>query len=316
MSERIRRRFCEIVTEDRVLEQEPMARHTTFRIGGPADYFVELGSVDEVKAAVRICQEEQLPWFVLGRGSNLLVSDAGYRGVILSIYRSFQRVEIQGDFLTVQAGALLTALSGKALEASLSGLEFASGIPGTVGGAVVMNAGAYGGEMKDIVRQVTVLDQEGTVRTLSGEEMQFGYRTSLAKKKGYIVLEAVLQLHPGCQETIRETMQSLKAKRIEKQPLEYPSAGSTFKRPEGHFAGKLIMDAGLRGARVGDAQVSEKHCGFVVNTGHATADDVRELMRQVQEKVQEQFGVHLEPEVRFLGEFSNTLREGESICVL
>ncbi len=303
MADRIRERFCEIVAEDRVLEQEPMARHTTFRIGGPADYFIELGSVDEIKAAVRICQEENLPWFVLGRGSNLLVSDQGYRGVILSIYKNFQNIDIQGEILTVQAGTLLTTLSGKALDASLSGMEFASGIPGTVGGAVVMNAGAYGGEMKDIVRQVTVLDQEGIVRTLTGEEMQFGYRTSLAKKKGYIVLEAILELKPGEKEQIREKMQTLKAKRIEKQPLEYPSAGSTFKRPEGYFAGKLIMDAGLRGARVGDAQVSEKHCGFVVNTGHATAADVRELMRQIQEKVQEQFGVRLEPEVRFLGEF-------------
>ena len=305
MSDRIRRRFCEIVTEDRVLEQEPMARHTTFRIGGPADYFVELESIDEVKAGVRICQEENLPWFVLGRGSNLLVSDQGYRGVILSIYKGFQKVEIDGEILTVQAGTLLTTLSGKALDASLAGMEFASGIPGTVGGAVVMNAGAYGGEMKDIVRQVTVLDQEGIVRTLTGEEMQFGYRTSLAKKKGYIVLETVLELQHGQKEEIRERMQGLKAKRIAKQPLEYPSAGSTFKRPEGYFAGKLIMDAGLRGAHVGDAQVSEKHCGFVVNTGHATAADVRELMRQIQEKVQEQFGVRLEPEVRFLGEFES-----------
>lgn len=304
MSDRIRRRFCEIVSEDRVLEQEPMACHTTFRIGGPADYFVELGSVDEIKGALRICQEENLPWFVLGRGSNLLVSDLGYRGVILSIYKQFQKTDIRGTTVTVQAGVLLTTLSGKVLDASLGGMEFASGIPGTVGGAVVMNAGAYGGEMKDIVRQVTVLDQEGEVRTLTGEEMQFGYRTSLAKKKGYIVLEAVLELKPGEKEEIREKMQTLKAKRMEKQPLEYPSAGSTFKRPEGFFAGKLIMDAGFRGARVGGAQVSEKHCGFVVNTGGATAADVRGLMRQVQEKVQEQFGVRLEPEVRFLGDFS------------
>lgn len=303
MSDRIRRRFCEIVAEDRVLEQEPMARHTTFRIGGPADYFVELESIDEVKAAVRICQEENLPWFVLGRGSNLLVSDQGYRGVILSIYKGFQKVEIDGEILTVQAGTLLTTLSGKALDASLAGMEFASGIPGTVGGAVVMNAGAYGGEMKDIVRQVTVLDQEGIVRTLTGEEMQFGYRTSLAKKKGYIVLETVLELQQGEKEEIRERMQGLKAKRIAKQPLEYPSAGSTFKRPEGYFAGKLIMDSGLRGFRVGGAQISEKHCGFVINTGDATARDVVQLIRQVQDTVYEKFHVKLEPEVRFLGEF-------------
>ena len=303
MTDRISRRFCEIVGENKVLEQEPMARHTTFRIGGPADYFVELGSIEQIRAAIQVCREENLPWFVLGRGSNLLVSDKGYRGVILSIYKDFQKTEIQGETVTVQAGVLLTTLSGKVLDASLTGLEFASGIPGTIGGAVVMNAGAYGGEMKDIVRKVTVLDQDGEVRTLTCGEMQFGYRTSLAKKKGYIVLGAELTLKQGEKEKIREEMQTLKAKRIEKQPLEFPSAGSTFKRPEGYFAGKLIMDAGLRGAAVGGAQVSEKHCGFVVNTGNATAADVRELMRQVQEKVEEQFGVHLEPEVRFLGEF-------------
>lgn len=303
MTDRISRRFCEIVGENKVLEQEPMARHTTFRIGGPADYFVELGSIEQIRAAIQVCREENLPWFVLGRGSNLLVSDKGYRGVILSIYKDFQKTEIQGETVTVQAGVLLTTLSGKVLDASLTGLEFASGIPGTIGGAVVMNAGAYGGEMKDIVRKVTVLDQDGEVRTLTCGEMQFGYRTSLAKKKGYIVLGAELTLKQGEKEKIREEMQTLKAKRIEKQPLEFPSAGSTFKRPEGYFAGKLIMDAGLRGAAVGGAQVSEKHCGFVVNTGNATAADVRELMRQVQGKVQEQFGIHLEPEVRFLGEF-------------
>lgn len=303
MTDRISRRFCEIVGENKVLEQEPMARHTTFRIGGPADYFVELGSIEQIRAAIQVCREENLPWFVLGRGSNLLVSDKGYRGVILSIYKDFQKTEIQGETVTVQAGVLLTTLSGKVLDASLTGLEFASGIPGTIGGAVVMNAGAYGGEMKDIVRKVTVLDQDGEVRTLTCGEMQFGYRTSLAKKKGYIVLGAELTLKQGEKEKIRGEMQALKAKRIEKQPLEFPSAGSTFKRPEGYFAGKLIMDAGLRGAAVGGAQVSEKHCGFVVNTGNATAADVRELMRRVQEKVEEQFGVHLEPEVRFLGEF-------------
>ena len=303
MTDRISRRFCEIVGENKVLEQEPMARHTTFRIGGPADYFVELGSIEQIRAAIQVCREENLPWFVLGRGSNLLVSDKGYRGVILSIYKDFQKTEIQGETVTVQAGVLLTTLSGKVLDASLTALEFASGIPSTTGGAVVMHAGAYGGEMKDIVRKVTVLDQDGEVRTLTCGEMQFGYRTSLAKKKGYIVLGAELTLKQGEKEKIREEMQTLKAKRIEKQPLEFPSAGSTFKRPEGYFAGKLIMDAGLRGAAVGGAQVSEKHCGFVVNTGNATAADVRELMRQVQGKVQEQFGVHLEPEVRFLGEF-------------
>lgn len=303
MTDRISRRFCEIVGENKVLEQEPMARHTTFRIGGPADYFVELGSIEQIRAAIQVCREENLPWFVLGRGSNLLVSDKGYRGVILSIYKDFQKTEIQGETVTVQAGVLLTTLSGKVLDASLTGLEFASGIPGTIGGAVVMNAGAYGGEMKDIVRKVTVLDQDGEVRTLTCGEMQFGYRTSLAKKKGYIVLGAELTLKQGEKEKIRGEMQALKAKRIEKQPLEFPSAGSTFKRPEGYFAGKLIMDTGLRGFQVGGAQISEKHCGFVVNTGDATAEDVKNLIEEVQKRVREKFGVTLEPEVKFLGEF-------------
>lgn len=303
MTERIRRRFCEIVGEERVLTEEPMARHTTFRIGGPADYFIELGSQEEIRQALLLCQEEEIPWFVLGRGSNLLVGDKGFRGAILSIYRHFQSIETEKETVRADAGALLTTLTGRLLEESLTGMEFASGIPGTVGGAVMMNAGAYGGEMKDIVKEVTVLTGEGKILTLSCEEMNFGYRTSVVKEKGYIVLSVVLTLKKGRQEEIRQRMQELKAKRVEKQPLEYPSAGSTFKRPEGHFAGKLIMDAGLAGASVGGAAVSEKHCGFVINEKNATAADVRELMRRVQETVGEKFGVWLEPEVCFLGEF-------------
>lgn len=303
MTERIRNRFCEIIGEDRVLLNEPMAGHTTFRIGGPADYFIEAGNEEEIRGVIGICREEHLPWFVIGRGSNLLVGDKGFRGVILSVYREFQGIEIEGETVRVRAGTLLTTLTGKLLEASLTGMEFASGIPGTVGGAVMMNAGAYGGEMKDVVREVTVLTPEGEILRLDAAEMKFGYRTSAAKENGYIVLSAVLALKKGAQDQIRGRMQELKAKRIEKQPLEYPSAGSTFKRPEGYFAGKLIMDAGLAGACVGGAQVSEKHCGFVINAKDATAADVRELMNRVQKTVEEKFGVRLEPEVRFLGEF-------------
>lgn len=303
MTERIRKRFCEIISEDRVLVNEPMAGHTTFRIGGPADYFIEAADAEEIRGVIAVCREEGLPWFVLGRGSNLLVGDRGFRGVVLSVYRAFQGMEIDHETVTVKAGTLLTTLTGKLLEEALTGMEFASGIPGTVGGAVMMNAGAYGGEMKDIVREVTVLTPEGEIRCLNAAEMKFGYRTSVVKEKEYIVLSAVLELKKGDREEIREKMQELKAKRIEKQPLEYPSAGSTFKRPEGYFAGKLIMDAGLAGARVGAAQVSEKHCGFIVNTKDASAADVRELMRQVQKTVEEKYGVCLEPEVRFLGEF-------------
>lgn len=303
MTERIRNRFCEIIGEDRVLLNEPMAGHTTFRIGGPADYFIEAGNEEEIRGVIGICREEHLPWFVIGRGSNLLVGDKGFRGVILSVYREFQGIETEGETVRVRAGTLLTTLTGKLLEDSLTGMEFASGIPGTVGGAVMMNAGAYGGEMKDVVREVTVLTPEGRILRLDAEEMKFGYRTSAAKENEYIVLSAVLALKKGEQDQIRRRMQELKAKRIEKQPLEYPSAGSTFKRPEGYFAGKLIMDAGLAGARVGGAQVSEKHCGFVINAKDATAADVRELMNRVQNTVEEKFGVRLEPEVRFLGEF-------------
>lgn len=303
MTERIRNRFCEIIGEDRVLLNEPMAGHTTFRIGGPADYFIEAENEEEIRGVIGICREEHLPWFVIGRGSNLLVGDKGFRGVILSVYREFQGIEIEGETVRVRAGTLLTTLTGKLLEASLTGMEFASGIPGTVGGAVMMNAGAYGGEMKDVVREVTVLTPEGEILRLDAAEMKFGYRTSAAKENGYIVLSAVLALKKGAQDQIRGRMQELKAKRIEKQPLEYPSAGSTFKRPEGYFAGKLIMDAGLAGACVGGAQVSEKHCGFVINAKDATAADVRELMNRVQKTVEEKFGVRLEPEVRFLGEF-------------
>lgn len=303
MTERIRKRFCEIISEDRVLVNEPMAGHTTFRIGGPADYFIEAADAEEIRWAIAVCREEGLPWFVLGRGSNLLVGDRGFRGVVLSVYREFQGIETEQETVRVKAGTLLTTLTGKLLEESLTGMEFASGIPGTVGGAVMMNAGAYGGEMKDIVREVTVLTPEGEILCLSAAEMKFGYRTSVVKEKEYIVLLAVLELKKGDPEEIRRKMQELKAKRVEKQPLEYPSAGSTFKRPEGYFAGKLIMDAGLAGARVGGAQVSEKHCGFVVNTNNATAADVRELMSRVQKTVEEKYGVRLEPEVRFLGEF-------------
>ena len=223
--------------------------------------------------------------------------------MIIQIYRNMSRIQVSGHHMTVQAGALLSAVAKQALREGLSGLEFASGIPGTVGGAVVMNAGAYGGEMKDVVESVTVLDEEGAVRKLAREELQMGYRTSLVKKKGYTVLEAVLKLNDGDPAAISARMEELKEQRVSKQPLEYPSAGSTFKRPEGYFAGKLIMDSGLRGFRVGGAQISEKHCGFVINTGDATAEDVVRLIRQVQDIVYEKFHVKLEPEVRFLGIF-------------
>ncbi len=303
MSEEILNKFCTILGSDRVFCEEPMSKHTTFRIGGPARFFLCPQSVEEVQQILRICREESLPSFILGNGSNLLVSDKGYDGVIIQLYRNFSGVEVEGSCVRAKAGALLSSVSRVAMEAGLTGLEFAGGIPGTLGGAVVMNAGAYGGEMKDVLIQVTVLTRDGEVLTLEAGELQMGYRTSVVKTAGYIVLEAVMQLQPGEDAAIRARMKELSELRTSKQPLEYPSAGSTFKRPEGYFAGKLIMDSGLRGYRVGGAQVSEKHCGFVINKDGATAADVVQLMRDVQNKVKRDAGVMLEPEVKFLGEF-------------
>ena len=290
-----------VIAKDSILLDEPMSRHTTFRVGGPADFFVTPKAKEEVRDVIRICKEAGMPYYIIGNGSNLLVSDAGYRGVIVQIYKEMNEVKVEGDLVKAQAGALLSGIAAKALGAELSGFEFASGIPGTIGGACVMNAGAYGGEMKDVLESVTVLTGEGKIIELGRNELELGYRTSVIAKKGYIVLGAVLKLERGDGEKIKTYMDELKEKRVTKQPLEYPSAGSTFKRPEGYFAGKLIQDAGLSGFSVGDAQVSEKHCGFVINRGEATAADVADLIRKVQEQVYEKFQVKLEPEVRMLG---------------
>lgn len=291
------------IDEERVLVDEPMKKHTTFRVGGNADYFVMPQSAEEVKNIVALCKEADMPYYILGNGSNLLVGDKGYRGVIIQIYKEMNHIRIDGDKVIAQAGALLSRVGTATLEAELTGFEFAAGIPGTVGGAVFMNAGAYGGEMKDIIVNATVLTQDGDIVTINKEDLELGYRTSVIAKKGYVVLEAEYQLQKGDKEAIRARMDELKVQRVTKQPLEYPSAGSTFKRPEGYFAGKLIQDAGLRGFQVGGAQVSEKHCGFVINKDQATAADIQELMRQVSDKVMQEFGVKLEPEVKTLGEF-------------
>lgn len=293
----------DMIEESRVYVDEPMKKHTTFRVGGPADYFVVPKTKEEVKDIVALCREFDMPYYVLGNGSNLLVGDKGYRGVIIQIYKEMNHIQVEGDRMKVQAGALLSKIGSAAFEAGLTGFEFAAGIPGTMGGAVVMNAGAYGGEMKDVLFSVTVLTPEGEVLTLSNKELELGYRTSIVAKKNYIVLEVTLALQKGEKDAIKARMDELRIQRTTKQPLEYPSAGSTFKRPEGYFAGKLIQDAGLRGFQVGGAQVSEKHCGFVINKENATAADVLELMRQVSAIVKEKFGVELEPEVKRLGEF-------------
>ena len=291
------------IEENRVYTKEPMKNHTTFRVGGEADYFVLPKTKEEVKTIVALCHEMDMQYYILGNGSNLLVGDKGYRGVIIQIYKEMNSIEVQGNRIKVQSVALLSRIGNAALNAGLTGFEFAAGIPGTMGGAVVMNAGAYGGEMKDVIEDVTVITPEGELLTLKNEELELGYRTSVIAKKDYVVLEATLLLEKGNVDDIKVRMDELRVQRTTKQPLEYPSAGSTFKRPEGYFAGKLIQDAGLRGFQVGGAQVSEKHCGFVINKDNATAADIVELMNQVSAIVKEKFGVELEPEVKRLGDF-------------
>lgn len=315
--------FVKSVTEQlpqlSLMQDEPMKKHTTFRIGGPADYYAE-PDVSQISKLIEIAKACDMPVAVIGNGSNLLVGDKGIRGLVIGIGKGLSAIEVteavaqqgtaqdltaqgNGRIITAGAGAILAAVAAKAAEASLSGIEFASGIPGSVGGAVVMNAGAYGGEIKDVLIDATVLTAEGELRTVTRDELDLSYRHSIVPEKGYIVLSARFMLTPKPQDEIKAYMAELRAKRVEKQPLEYPSAGSTFKRPEGYFAGKLIMDAGLRGYSVGDAQVSGKHCGFVVNKGEATAADVLTLIKDVQETVLKQFGVKLEPEVKMIGEF-------------
>lgn len=310
--------FVKSVTEQlpqlSLLQDEPMKKHTTFRIGGAADYYAE-PDVSQISKLIEIAKACDMPVAVIGNGSNLLVGDKGIRGLVIGIGKGLSEIDVteavtqqstaqgNGRIITAGAGAILAAVAAKAAEASLSGLEFASGIPGSVGGAVVMNAGAYGGEIKDVLIDATVLTAEGELKTVTRDELDLSYRHSIVQEKGYIVLSARFRLTPKPQDEIKTYMAELRAKRVEKQPLEYPSAGSTFKRPEGYFAGKLIMDAGLRGYSVGDAQVSQKHCGFVVNKGEATAADVLTLIKDVQETVLKQFGVKLEPEVKMIGEF-------------
>lgn len=303
MNQELGKKLLSILKEEQVKKDEPMKSHTTFRVGGPADYFVTPQTAEEVAKVIEACTQEKAPYYIVGNGSNLLVSDKGYEGVIIQIYKQMNQVKVEGAQIHAQAGALLSMIAKRALGAELTGFEFAAGIPGTLGGACVMNAGAYGGEMKDVLKSVTVLTDKGEVKTLAKEELELGYRTSVIAKKGYIVLEAVLELQKGEKENIQAVMDDLKERRVTKQPLEYPSAGSTFKRPEGYFAGKLIQDAGLRGYQVGGAQVSEKHCGFVINKENATAKDVVDLIHDVQRIVYEKFQVQLETEVKFLGEF-------------
>ena len=295
-------RLAEIVTPEAILIDEPMSKHTTFRIGGTADVFVS-PKIEQVSTIMKLAKEYDIPVTVIGNGSNLLVGDKGIRGLVVSFGKEAEEIQVDGRCMVVSAGAILAKVAAEAAKHSLAGFEFAAGIPGTLGGAIVMNAGAYGGEMKDVLISATVLTSEGEVKELSNEELELSYRHSCIPEKNYIVLEAVMELSSGNEEEIRGKMSELKTSRVEKQPLEYPSAGSTFKRPEGHFAGKLIQDADLRGYSVGGAQVSEKHCGFVVNKGNATAKDVLQLIEDVKKIVYDKFQVELEPEVKMIGEF-------------
>ncbi len=292
-----------IVTRQNVLTDEPMCDHTTFKIGGKADVFVSIINEHEILRLLELLRSRQIPFFILGNGSNILVSDEGYRGVIIEIGSAYSGVRMLDDIVIAKAGTTMAKLSHFAMENDLTGLEFASGIPGTVGGGIIMNAGAYGGEMRQITYRVKAVTPSGEVIYLSNADMEFEYRNSKAKREGYIILQAEFRLHRGEKSVIEGIMRDLAKKRRDKQPLEYPSAGSTFKRPQGYYAGKLIADAGLKGLSVGGAQVSEKHAGFLINTGSATAADMYELINQVRTKVKEAYSVVLEPEVIFLGEF-------------
>lgn len=302
-NQELEKRLKEVVKSEQLYVQEPMKKHTTFRIGGVADYFVMPESVQQLREVIQACRELQTPYFILGNGSNLLVGDKGYRGVMIQLFKNFSEVTVEGNCIRAQAGALLSRVAKCALEEQLTGMEFAAGIPGTIGGAVVMNAGAYDGEMSQILKEAVILDEQGELRTLSVCELELGYRTSVLQRRAWTVVEVLIQLQQGEHEKIQTRMDELKQQRISKQPLEYPSAGSTFKRPEGSFAGKLIMEAGFRGYQIGGARVSDKHCGFVINTGNATAADVIELTDCIRDKVQQDTGIRLELEVCRVGSF-------------
>ncbi len=303
MTDALRSEILKVIREDQIRTDEALSGHTTFRVGGPADTFLIPENEEEAVALLRLFSDTDEPLMILGNGSNLLVSDKGYRGTVILMDHNLEAIGVEGEKIRAQAGAGLSRIAALAQQNALTGMEFASGIPGTLGGGIVMNAGAYGGEMKDIVETVTIYEKKSrSVKTLNGPDMHFSYRSSHVKQTGDTVLSATLKLTAGDSALIRERMDELKEQRVAKQPLEYPSAGSTFKRPEGHFAGALIQEAGLKGFRIGGAQVSEKHAGFVINTGDATAEDIMTLIREVRKRVYEHSGVTLEPEVCMIGE--------------
>lgn len=299
-------KLISILGSDNVIKEVPMSSYTTFHIGGIADYVVTPENEEQLAKLLHLIKEENVDFVVIGNGSNILVSDKGFDGIVIQLGDKFSSFVIKdkdesGVYVDVTAGMRLSRLGNELAASSIEGFEFATGIPGTIGGAVMMNAGAYGGEIKDIIKSARVMDFDGNVKELSRDELELGYRTSIIAKKNYIVISAVFDLKKGDREKIRSNIKELALKRREKQPLEYPSAGSTFKRPEGHFAAKLIEDAGLKGLSVGGAQVSEKHAGFVINKKDAKAMDVIRLTDEIKEKVYDKFGVKLELEIKKIG---------------
>ncbi|EGD49710.1 UDP-N-acetylenolpyruvoylglucosamine reductase [Ruminiclostridium papyrosolvens DSM 2782] len=293
-----------VAGKDGVSVNEPMANHTSFKIGGPADIMTYPGNSNQLVNIVKECVKSNIPYMVMGNGTNLLVSDKGIRGVVIKIYDNLAAFKVDNDTIELEAGMLVSKASKLALEYSLTGLEFAEGIPGTVGGAVTMNAGAYIGEMCMVVHQTEYMDGEGNIITITGDEHCFSYRSSIIQKSKGIVLKTRLKLQKGDSVNIKEKMDEFNFKRRDKQPLEWPSAGSVFKRPQGYFVGKLIDDCGLRGYGIGGAQISDKHSGFIINRGGATCSDVLALIKHIQTTVDERFGVQLEPELRIIGDFN------------
>jgi UDP-N-acetylmuramate dehydrogenase len=281
---------------------EPMSGHTSFRIGGPADIMVLPATIQQIIATVEICRKNNCPYYIMGNGTNLLVRDGGYRGVIIKTAANMKECKIEGEKVYGQSGILLSTLSKYIAEAGLEGFEFASGIPGTLGGAVAMNAGAYDGEIKDVIEWARVMTADGDIMTYSKDQLELGYRTSTIQRNDLVVLDCGLSLKRGKRDAINEKINKYTSMRKARQPLSLPSAGSTFKRPEGYYAGKLIEDAGLKGTRIGDAQVSELHCGFIVNVGKASANDIIALINHVKKEVRERFNVELQPEVKVIGE--------------
>ncbi|CEN76942.1 UDP-N-acetylenolpyruvoylglucosamine reductase [[Clostridium] sordellii] len=298
----IYKNLLNILDKEGIYLNEPMKNHISFKVGGPADFLLKPKTEDEIKRLIEFLKNENIPYIVIGNGSNLLVKDGGIRGVVIKIADNFNKFEIEDTKVIAQSGALLSFMGKAILNKSLTGFEFAAGIPGTLGGAIAMNAGAYGGEMKDIVKSVRLMDSKGNIIELSNKEMEFEYRRSLISKSDYIVLSAIIELKEGNFDEIKGYMKELTKSRVTKQPLNLPSAGSTFKRPEGHFAAKLIEDSGLKGLTLGGARVSEKHSGFVVNIGDAKAKDIIELINVVKSTVYSKFGVMLEEEVKILGD--------------